>query len=557
MTKDSIRLLLASCIASGLLISCGGGGGNSLSSPSPTTVAPSTVTPPAPVVSSSEPEYESGKFDLSTNFEAQCENPRQGRDQLGSSLREKFWLRSWTDETYLWYDEVPDLDPNSIADTIDYFDVLKTSRTTASGKGVDQFHFNINTVDFEARQSGEASAGYGARLQIVSPAAPRDIRIAYTQSNGPAGQDGGFERGDKILIVDGIDAVNGASTEDELATLNDGLFPRTAGESHSFTVEGADGTQREITLESADVVEQAVTATSVIDTNGGNKVGYIHFTTFSPFSAEKAIFDAMTEMETANIDELVLDLRYNGGGLLAVAAQTGFMIAGSNNATGKTFDRLTFNDKHQTRNPVTGRVLRPTPFYDTTLGFDPELIDEDIALPELNLDRVFILSTSRTCSASEAVINGLRGIDIEVILIGSQTCGKPYGFYPTDNCGETYFTVQFRGANDKGFGDYADGFLPNDGASGFGEQVPGCTLPDEFQGALGNAEEPFLAAAIQFAEDGTCPATTATVKPAQFKTQVSLNPKTNLMNDPRIALDEFMRTNRIYSLTDDVIEGER
>jgi hypothetical protein len=54
----------------------------------------------------------------------------------------------------------------------------------------------------------------------------------------------------------------------------------------------------------------------------------------------------------------------------------------------------------------------------------------------------------------------LRGIDVEVVQIGSPTCGKPYGFYPTDNCGTTYFTIQFQGVNNKGFGDFADGFIP-------------------------------------------------------------------------------------------------
>ena len=55
-----------------------------------------------------------------------------------------------------------------------------------------------------------------------------------------------------------------------------------------------------------------------------------------------------------------------------------------------------------------------------------------------------------------AVINGLRGVNVEVYVIGSTTCGKPYGFYPTDNCGTTYFSIQFRGVNALGFGDYTD-----------------------------------------------------------------------------------------------------
>lgn len=545
MTK-SIKLLLASAASCAFLVACGGGGGSSSS--------PTVVTPPTPPVSTG-PTYTAGIFAPASSFKDQCETPRTGRtDTAGSTLIEKFWLRSWTDETYLWYDEVPDLDPNSIADRVDYFDALRTDRTTASGALVDQFHFSQDTEEFEARQSGEASAGYGARFAIIQGAPPRDIRVAYTQSNGPAGEAGGLLRGDQILTIDGIDAINGGATDADLNIIIDGLFPPNAGTVVEFTVRGTDGVERDVTLTSEDVVEQPVTTTSIIDVDDETKVGYIHFTTFSPFSSEEAIVTAMTEMETAGVDDLVLDLRYNGGGLLAVAAQIGFMVAGDDATDGKTFDRLTFNDKNPTTNPVTGRTLTPTPFIGTGVGFT---VNEGTPLPELDLERVFILSTDGTCSASEAVINGLRGIDVEVILVGSQTCGKPYGFYPTDNCGETYFTVQFRGANDKGFGDYADGFLPNDGANGFGVEVPGCTIPDEYAGALGDADEPFLAAALQFAADGTCP-TSAVAKPvqskSQFDTQASLYPELDIMNDPRLKMDDFLRNSRIGGITDGAIE---
>lgn len=542
---NAVKLLLVSAASCTLLTACGGGGGGSAPTPPPTTVAP----PPPPPPTSNEPTYTPGTFEAASSFKDQCENPRAGRDDTdGSTLIEKFWLRSWTNETYLWYDEVSDLDPNDTADRVDYFDLLKTDRTTASGAPVDQFHFSQSTEEFEESRNGDPVSGYGASLRVLRGAPPRDIRIAYNEPGSPAAEEGGFRRGDKLLVVDGLDAVNGATTQNGLDQLLAGLFPATAGEEHTFTVEGVDGVERDITISSADVVRQPVTTTSVIDVDDDTKVGYIHFTTFSPFNSEQAIFDAMTEMDTANVDDLVLDLRYNGGGLLAVAAQIGFMVAGEDATDGKTFDRLTFNDKNPNTNPVTGGLLRPTPFISTGVGFT---VPEGTALPELDLDRIFILSTDGTCSASEAVINGLRGIDVEVILIGTQTCGKPYGFYPTDNCGETYFTVQFRGANDKGFGDYADGFLPNDAGSGFGVEVPGCTVPDEFQGVLGDANEPLFAAALQFAEDGTCPSSgTATAKTSFSYPEVSLYPEFDIMNDPRVRMNEFMQTSRIAGVTD-------
>ena len=118
-------------------------------------------------------------------------------------------------------------------------------------------------------------------------------------------------------------------------------------------------------------------------------------------------------------------------------------------------------------------------------------------------------------------MNGLRGVGVEVIQIGSTTCGKPYGFYPTDNCGSTYFTIQFQGVNELGFGDYPDGFAPeNTGLSGgnfVGVSVPGCSVGDDFSKALGDPTENRLAAALQYREDGSCPAATGMATPGVAK----------------------------------------
>ena len=63
--------------------------------------------------------------------------------------------------------------------------------------------------------------------------------------------------------------------------------------------------------------------------------------------------------------------------------------------------------------------------------------------------------------------------------------GKPFGFYPTDNCGRTYYTIQFQGVNDKGFGGYADGFVPQNANFQFGARTPGCQVADQLVAPLG------------------------------------------------------------------------
>src|SRR5690606_29308167 len=121
-----------------------------------------------------------------------------------------------------------------------------------------------------------------------------------------------------------------------------------------------------------------------------------------------------------------------------------YMIGNTTLTNGRTFERLVFNDKHPTNDPITGRPLEPMPFLSTALGLSAP---EGMPLPTLNLDRVYVITGNNTCSASESIINGLRGVGVSVYQIGSTTCGKPYGFYPQDNCGTTYFSIQFEGRN--------------------------------------------------------------------------------------------------------------
>ncbi len=164
---------------------------------------------------------------------------------------------------------------------------------------------------------------------------------------------------------------------------------------------------------------------------------------------------------------------------------------------------------------MTGVALSPTPFHTTTQNFS---VPPGQSLPTLNLSRIFVLTGLNTCSASESIMNSLEGVDVEVIQIGSTTCGKPYGFFATDNCGTTYFTIQFRGENAKGFGDYTDGFSATNQTDPKGTVVPGCSVADDFTHALGDPAERRLAAALAYRENPTCPAPSGLAPPGVFKT---------------------------------------
>jgi hypothetical protein len=495
------RRILVGAIISLVAAGCGGGGGGG-SSPPP---------PPPPVVTG--PTWTPGVFEAASTFANKCATVRTGKDsqgntfpdQPGSLLQELFYLRSWTNQTYLWNTEVVDQNPASFNDRIAYFNVLKTNASTPSGRAKDQFHFNIATADYLAQTNSAPEASYGAEIHVFSGAVPRDVRVLYTTSGTPAtdlvGATPKLTRGAKILTVDGVDLVNGGTTSAQIDTLNNGLFPLTAGESHTFTVLYPDNSQRTITLVSASLVEQPVNRTATLTVPGG-KVGYILLNTFNTFSSEKALVDSIAALKTQGVNDVVLDLRYNGGGLLAVASQLSYMVAGPTRTAGHIFERLQFNAAAGTSDPVNGGANTPTPFYNTGLGFSEP---SGSPIQSLDLPRVYVLSTSSTCSASESVINGLRGANIDVALIGSGTCGKPYGFYPQDNCGETYFSIQFKGVNDANFGDYADGFLPANSTSAFGVKIPGCAVNDDLSHDLGDSSEAMLAAALGYRANGSCP----------------------------------------------------
>jgi C-terminal processing protease CtpA/Prc len=458
--------------------------------------------------------WTAGVFQPSANFDALCVNPRAGTaDRLGSRTDENNWLRSWTNELYLWYGEVTDRNPALYTSSLDYFDVLKTAAMTTSGQPKDKFHFTYDTDDWQALSTGGTEAGYGAEFAVLAPTPPRRIVVAFTDPGTPAATQ--LMRGDEILQVDGADAVNG-NTQAIVDTLNNGLFPGATGQSHTFQVRSSAGVTRTVTMTSATITHSPVPIATTFTTASG-PVGYIQFNDHIA-TAETPFINAINSVKNAGATDLILDLRYNGGGYLDLASEVAYMMANTTLTAGQTFEKIVFNDKNPTRDPVTGELLTPTPFWSKTQGFIGGA-PANQNLPTLNLNRVYIISGAGTCSASESIINSLRGVNVEVYLIGSTTCGKPYGFYPTDNCGTTYFSIQFRGENAANFGDYTDGFSPaNTPASSKGTSVPGCSVADDFTHAMGDPAEARIAAALALraSNNQTCPMASGTSIPARL-----------------------------------------
>ena len=456
----------------------------------------------------SNTKWQRGEFMPSSYYANRCINPRSDinyQDLVGTYKDENNWLRSWSHETYLWYNELPDIDPALIEDPNEYFDLMKTSSTTSNGLPKDRFHYAQNTEEYNQYAETGVFAGYGFDF-IFLETYPRKAIVIFSEPNSPA-SDNNIKRGAEIISVDGQALYYG----DEVI-IYAGLFPEKLGEYHSFEIKDLNAlSTRTVVLQSSEIVTVPVHTQKIIE-HADKKIGYLTLNSFFVASAEQQLIGAIDYFKNNQINELVLDLRYNGGGYLSMSADLGTMIAG-NASLGSVFTEIALNDKLSSEN--TTFRFSSTSSSDLSMPYGTEL-------PKLDLPRVYILATENTASASEYLINGLRGIDIEVILIGSTTTGKPYGWVPEDNCGTTYSTIQFKGENAKGYGDFADGFVPSFNDNGT-DRVRGCLVYDDITKLLGDESEHMLGTALFFIDNNECPVSPHNVntKPAHPFSTVS------------------------------------
>src|SRR5438874_700004 len=265
-----------------------------------------------------------------------CAAPRTGidpftnrpyPDRQGTLDDEKKFLRAWTDDLCLWYSEVPAPDPASFTSATDYFNVLKTP-ATVGGLPKDRFHFFQDTFSWEQLSQSGQDLGYGITWTVIknpNNPLPREWRVAYLEPNPPAILNG-VRRGARIIQIDGADMLNSVDP-DSVKKLNAGLSPATAGEAHTFLLEDYNtGARGSFTLTSQVVITNPVPDVRTI-TAGADTIGYMLFTDHLK-TAEKALADAVNALNAANggagVKDLILDIRYNGGGFLYIASELAY-----------------------------------------------------------------------------------------------------------------------------------------------------------------------------------------------------------------------------------------
>ena len=369
-------------------------------------------------------------------------------------------------DSYLWAESVKTVD---FEDNETYPDEETLLEDLKDVK--DRFSFIMSKKAYDDFFEAGKNIGFGIFFDPVvaqnSDAYTIDAFVLLLVYPGSSADKVGLRRSDQILAIDG-------HTVDEVYK-NDDLFRHYFLEDEPlnahFEVRRTDGTLLDITVSKEEYSVRTVIRRSVYQTES-RKIGYLLFQSFTGTSEEE-LYEAFAYFKSNEIDDLIVDLRYNGGGYVYIARELASLIGGWRSG-GKIFNQTLFNQKYSAYN---SRTL----FY-------------YYLVYQISLPRVFVLTTEMTCSASELVINALRAsvTGVDVIQIGTRTCGKPYAMIGGPYCDKYLLPVQMKNANADNAGDYVDGLQPT------------CYSKDNYLYDFADPHEDTFAAALYYIQNDAC-----------------------------------------------------
>ena len=322
---------------------------------------------------------------------------------------------------------------------------------------LDQFS-HINTLVADTQFFGEGQfEGFGFGTRMV---ADGDLRLTRVFTDSPANA-AGLARGQRILELNGrtiaaIEAAEGVGAVFDTSPID---FTMREPNNNEFTVS--------IT---ADIVTiNPVPQSRIIPVMGTPGIGYLEFAQFIS-TADPAFDTVFSEFRAADVTDLIIDMRFNGGGLVSTAELLGDYLGGFV-AQNLVFSKTNFNADRASNNTQEFFELRAN---------------------SLGLSRLIIVASENTASASELVTNSM-GPHVEVTIIGDRTFGKPVGQIGVEFCEQVLRPTAFQTVNANDFGDYFDG-LPAD-----------CTVADDLEIPVGADNDPNVEAALTYFATGGCP----------------------------------------------------
>lgn len=396
---------------------------------------------------------------------------------------QRSWLKSYMEDQYFWFDHVGTANADA-TDMNGYFSSLLYPT-------VDRYSYTQTTEQFVQFYSEGSFIGYGYSL-AWSDASQTTLKVRMVEPRSPVGL-AGLQRGDTIVSIDGY-------TPAQIIAGTPGRVTST-GIPRTLIIRNATGTTQTLKVNSAEFAYVSVPVAKVLTQDVGGsaaKVGYMAYQQFINASNPE-LAAAINSFADAGVKQLIVDLRYNGGGSIAVARDLASMIGGSS-LSGRVFTQLRYNARHQENN--------------ATYSFSSQLP----AAPLKGVARILFITAEGTASASELVINGLKP-HIPVVMVGATTYGKPYGFVPVDACGLTYNAVNFESVNALGEGRYDNGMVPD------------CAVADDLDHQLGDPAEKRLSAALYYIRTGSCPAPTARANVARMVKPTSQRGETNAFGE--------------------------
>lgn len=345
------------------------------------------------------------------------DNSTSSEGSLTSANSQKNFVWNAMNYWYYWQADVPEL-----ADDMAYFDgqqdfqdyLIAYNDAEALYDDLiyeeeDDFSFFIdNYEEFQEARLGR-SQNFGFEFGLVRFCGDCSEIFGYVQyvlDDTPA-DNAGLTRGDIFTEINGTEL----TVNNYQSLLSNSSYELTMAES----IDGEIGENGEtVTVSETEISENPIYLSKVIDA-GAAKVGYLMYNSFQTNSHEN-LNNVFRNFNSEGIDELVLDLRYNGGGAVVTSRTLCSLISGLGDSD--EFGTYSFNSKRAPQYNATINFYTEIPVYDESGNRSGE-----ISKNAVSIDRLFVLTDYKTASASESVINALRAY-MEVIVIGTQTVGK-------------------------------------------------------------------------------------------------------------------------------------
>ncbi|HEU4650112.1 MAG TPA: S41 family peptidase [Croceibacterium sp.] len=361
--------------------------------------------------------------------------------------------------------------PASYGTVDDYIDAL-TAPARAQSK--DRYFTYLTSIAEEnAYYNQGATAGFGIRLSYES----NRVFVLEAFEGAPA-LAGGIDRGTELLQING-QSVGTLMASGGASAVVQALGPDTAGTTRSFVVRDASGVQRTVSLSKAvydiDPISDRYGAKIIAD--GTRRVGYVNLRNFIT-TADPNLRAAFAQFKAQGVTELIVDLRYNGGGLISIAELFGDLMGAGR--AGQIFDYITFRDSKASENDsyafrAQAEAVAPT--------------------------RVAFIGTGGTASASEMVINGMIPyLGANMALVGSNTYGKPVGQIALDKpeCDDRLRAIALKVENASHQGEYFTGLASSVANT--------CRASDDYTHQLGDPNETMVKVALDFLAGRGCTA---------------------------------------------------